>query len=320
MRKQVILLSCAALVVLASGVYAQENKQPFLGVLLDENPLPELLTKHLGLEPKQGLRVVNISVGSAADKLGLDRDDLLVAFQGQKITEPNEFIAAMQKAGVGAKVSLDVIHLGQRKTVQFELEPLDKMDWKYASEPEIVTSFWPGKIFKVGPDGKQFEIPIDQLPELNLDFGKLFRATYTYKHVVDGQECTITIEGDPANEDTRVAVQVGTAEHSATVGDIDALPEKYRDSVRQAVEDAKKNVRVPRDFQLPLSFQPEAYKRFMDALPQIDMQRLTEEKDRTIKTLQDQMEKMQKRMQELEEKLLNKKSDASPQTEKKPSV
>ena len=54
MRKQMILLGCAAALILASGSYAQD-KQPFLGVLLDESPLPELLTKHLRLEPGAGI-------------------------------------------------------------------------------------------------------------------------------------------------------------------------------------------------------------------------------------------------------------------------
>jgi len=318
MRKQVILLSCAALLVLVAGSNAQEDKQPFLGVLLDESALPELLTKHLGLESGQGLRVVNIGVDSTAARLGLDRDDLLVAFQGQKITDPDEFITAMKKAGVGAKVSLEVIHLGQRRTVQFELEPAGKMEWKYPTEssgPEPVTSWRPGKLWKIGPDGQRFEIPFDKLPNIDFDIGRILKATYTYKHIVDGEECIITIEGDPAESDTRVAVRAGSAEHSATVGAIDALPEKYRDSVRQALEDAKKRFHF-RDFKLPELPSTEIYQKLFQDLPRPDVQRLYEEKDRTIEKLQEQMEKMQQRMQQLEDRLLNRKSNPEPRPDK----
>jgi len=316
MRKQVILLSCAALLAVASGSYA-EDKQPFLGVLLDGTPLPELLTKHLGLEPGQGLRVVNISAGSTAERAALDRDDLIIAFQGQKVTDLDEFIGAMKKAGVGAKVVIDVIHLGQRRTIQTQLEPQGKMEWKYPLEPEAVSLWRPGKVIKIGPDGQQVEIPFDKLPELNWDFRKFFQETYTYKDTVDGEECTITIEGDPAEEDTRVAVRAGGAEHSATVGDIDALPEKYRDSVRQAVESAKKNFHITRRLRLPEISQPEVYKKFFQDMPRPDMDRLFEEKDRTIERLQEQMQRLQQRMQQLEQRLLNRQeNDAEPKSEK----
>ena len=309
MRKQMILLSCAAVLILASGSRA-EDTQPFLGVLLDEAPLPELLTKHLGLEPGQGLRVVNISVGSTAEKVGLDRDDILVAFQGRKVTDLDEFIAAVKKAGVGAKVSLELIHLGQRKTVELQLEPLGKMEWKYPSEPEIVTSWRPGKIIKIGPDGKQLEIPFENLPDLS----KLFK--YTYECTANGENYTITIEGSPANEDTKVIVRAGEMEHSATVGEIDKLPEKYRDSAKQAVENAKENIHITTRLRFPDSLQPDVYKKLFGELPRPDMDRLSEEKDRMIEKLREEMKQLQQRMQQLEEKLLNRKDNAEPKSDK----
>jgi membrane-associated protease RseP (regulator of RpoE activity) len=316
MRKQAILLSCAALLVLGSVSHGQDN-QPFIGVLLDGTPLPELLTKHLGLEPGQGLRVMNISIGSTAERAGLERDDIIVAFQGQKAMDLDQFIETVKKAGVGAKVKLDVIHLGQRKAVELQLEPLGKMDWKYPSEPEAVTSWRPGNVFKVGPDGNHWvQIPIEEFSNLNIDFRKFFKETYTYKDTVDGQECIITIQGNPAEADTKVVVQAGGIDYSATVGEIDKLPEKYRDSVKQAVESAKKNFHITHSLQLPEPPRPEVYQKFFNALPQLDVERLSQEKDRMIERLQGEMERLQQRMQQLEEKLLDKKSNAEPKSEK----
>lgn len=316
MRKQVILLSCAAVLILASGSRA-EDKQPFLGVLLDEAPLPELLTKHLGLEPGQGLRVVNISAGSTAEKLGLDRDDLLVAFEGRKVTDLDEFIAAVKKAGVGAKVSLELIHLGQRKTLGFQLEPLGKMDWKYPLEPEAVMSWRPGRVFQIGPNGQQIEIPFGEFPDFNnFDVQRFFKTKYTYAFTVDGEDCTITIEGSPSDEVAKIVVKAGGSEHSATVGEIDKLPEKYRGPAKQAVESAKKDFRITRRFRLPEMPQPQVYNDFIRKLPQLDVQRLSDEKDRTIEKLREEMEQLQQRMRQLEEKLLNKKGDAEPKSDK----
>jgi membrane-associated protease RseP (regulator of RpoE activity) len=323
MRNRTVLLSLAALLTLASMSQAQE-KQPFIGVLVDGTVLPELLTKHLGLEPGQGLRVVNISVGSFADKAGLERDDILVAFQGQKVTDLDEFIDAVKKAGVGAKVSLEVIHLGQRKTVEFQLEPLGKMEWKYPSEPEVVMSWRPGKVFKIGPDGQQWlEIPFEKLPDFDLDVNSFFKEKYTYEYSENGEDYTVTIEGSPTDEDTKVVVQAGGTEHAATVGQIDNLPEKYRESAKQAVENAKKNVHITGKFRLPEPPRPEVYRKFFRELPRPDMERLSEESDRAVERLQEQMERLQRRMQQLEErhremldKLLNKKDDAEPKSDK----
>jgi len=335
MRKQMILLGCAAVLILASGSYAQD-KQPFLGVLLDESPLPELLTKHLRLEPGEGLRVVNVSIGSTAERIGLDRDDIVVAFQARKVTDLDEFIAAMKKAGVGAKVSLEVIHLGQRKTMEFQLEPLGKMEWKYPlepPEPDDVFASRLGRIIKIGPDGKQFEISLDQLPDFgNFDIRQYFTTKYTYRFTVDGENCTVTIEGSPSEENTKVTVQAGGVEHSATVGQMDKLPEKYQGPARQAVESAKTDFRFTRGFQLPGIPQPQVYNDLFDKLPRIDVQRLSEEKDRTIEKLREEMEQLQRRMRQLEERLLNRKDNAEPKSdtggpsassptqEKKPSV
>ncbi len=321
MRKQMILLSCAAVLILALGSYAGEDKQPFLGILLDEAPLPELLTKHLRLESGQGLRVVNISVGSTAERIGLDRDDIVIAFQSQNVTNLDEFIAAVKKAGVGAKVAVEVIHLGQRKTVEFQLEaqsaPMDKMAWKYPPEPVGFVSR-PVNFFQIGPDGQPFPIPVDQLPNLlgNLDIQKFFQTKYTYGFDVDGENIMVTIEGSPSEPDTKVTVRAGGAEHSATAGQIDKLPEKYQGPARQAVERAKTDFPFTRKFELPEISGPEVYDSLIHKLPQIDVQRLSEEKDRTIEKLREEMEQIQQRMRQLEEKLLNMRNNAEPKSDK----
>jgi uncharacterized coiled-coil protein SlyX len=320
MRKQAIMWSCAALLVLASGSQAQE-KQPFIGVLLDGTALPELLTKHLQLAPGQGLRVVNVSVDSTADKAGLERDDIIIAFQGQPLTDLDAFIEEVKQAGVGAKVSLEVIHLGQRKTVDLELKPMDKMDWKYPPEPEVVEAVRPGKIFKRGPDGQGWMVvPWEEMPQLNLDVEDFFKEKYTYGYSMNEEEFTVTIEGSPTEEDTKVVVRAGEKEYGTTVGGIDTLPEEYRGSARQAVESAKKDFRFAGKFRRPAEPpRSDLYKRYFETIPRPDMDRLSEQKDRALEKLQEQMDRLQQRMQQLEDhqremldKLLNRKDQAAP--------
>jgi len=328
MSKRMVLLSCLGLLVVGAASYGEDQPSgPLVGVVLDAAPLPELLAKHLGLEPGQGLRIANVNVGGPADRAGLERDDIIVGFQGEKVTSSEQFIAAVHKAGAGAEVSLDVIHLGQRKTVQLKLEPMGKVEMKYPSEPEATESWRPGKIFRIGPNGREWmEMPFDKLRDFDLDVNRFFKELYTYNYKTDGEEYTVTIEGDPADEGTSVTVQAGDAKHSTTVGKIDVLPEKYRQSAREAIDNARKsskNVYIRGKVRLPQPPWPDLNQRFFNAIPRPDMERWSEEKDRMLERLQQEMNQLQQRIKQLEERLPQelrnalpgKKGDASPQSE-----
>lgn len=307
MKVRATLLTCAALLVFGSPSYA-EGGRPYLGVRLDPAPLPELLTKHLGLEAGQGIRISNVAVGSPADKAGIERDDVIIALDGTKIMANEQLVDAIGNADVGSEVSLELIHLGQRKTLPIKLEPMreDGVEWKYPPEPEVITSWRPGKIFRIGPDGREWlEIPFDKMPEFDLDVQRFFKEVYTFHHSENGEEYTITIEGSPDDEDARIVVGAEGKKYSATVGTIDELPEKYRGPAQRAVEnarrDVKKDIRIRGKFNLPEPPRPEVYKRYFEALPRLDMERFSEQKDRAFEKLQEQMERLQQRMQELEE-------------------
>ncbi len=302
MRKEAILWSCAALLIFGAMSRAGDQR-PYIGVSLDATPLPELLTKHLQLEPKQGLRITNIMTGGPAEKAGLDRDDLIIVFQGAKVTSLDQFVEALRGAGVGAEVSLEVIHLGQHKTVHPKLEPAPdekNVSWKYPPEPDAITSWHPRRLFKIGLDGKQLEIPFDKIPDIDGDFRRFLKESYTYHHATDGEEYTITIEGDPADEDSELVVQVGDKKYPATVGSIEALPQKYREPARQAVEDARSSVEKDIHVPWPEGWGREARRKFFEGLPKPDLQRLFDEKDSAVEKLQDQVERLQQRLKEMD--------------------
>jgi membrane-associated protease RseP (regulator of RpoE activity) len=306
MRKEAALWSCAVVLILGSMALAGEQQRPYIGVKMDSGPLPELLTKHLRLDPGQGIRINNIMVGSPADEAGLERDDIIFELQGQKITSLEQFIGVTGKAGIGAPVTLEVIHLGQRQTVHSKLGPApEKVQWKYPLEPDVIT--WrPGKIFKIGPDGQEWtEIPFDKIPDINVDLKNFFKESYTYHHATGGEDYTITIEGDPADNESRLIVEDKDGKHNATVDAIESLPEKYREATKQAVEDARKSktsIRIE-GFQLPESLGPEARRKLIEKIPKPDMDRLSEQKDLALEKLRGQMEQLQQRMKELEKLL-----------------
>jgi flagellar motility protein MotE (MotC chaperone) len=318
--KSTCIMACVTLLLIGAATSAQ-GERPYIGVRLDPAPLPKLLAKHLGLESDQGIRIRNVNIGSPADRAALERDDIIIGFQDTSVTNLAKFIEAVRDAGVGTEVSLEIVHLGRRKTVALQLEPLrEDPEWKYPPEPEIVTSWQPGKVFRVGPDGEDWiEIPFDKMPDFNFEIKKFFDERHTYHHVEDGEEFTIIIEGAPDDDDARVIVREGETEHTTTVKDIEALPEKYHEPVRDALENAKRSTRgrfQMRGLRLPRPPRPEVYRKYFEDLtiPRPDLDRWSEKKDQVLEKLQEQMQRLQQRMEELEnrnretlEKLLERK-------------
>jgi len=244
--KNIIIITIAlALVWSCTGLAADTDSndaRPYIGVMLDAAPLPDLLVKHLGLEPGQGIRIANIHRGSPADKAGLERDDIIIGFEGKDVDDRQQFVEDVRKAGIGTEISLEIIHLGKREPVKLKLEGLKgDFDLKYPPEPEIVQSWRPGKIFRLKPGDETWrEILRDSIPsEFDVDINRLFRELYSY-HYSDGEDYTITIEGSPDDDDSVITVQTDHVNYRTTLGEIDKrLPEKYRESAKQAVKNAR---------------------------------------------------------------------------------
>ena len=289
------------------------DEYPYIGVMLDAAPLPDLLVKHLALEPGQGIRIANIHRGSPADKAGLERDDIIIGFQGGNVDDRQKFVEDVRRAGIGSEVSLEIIHLGKRKTVTLKLEGLKgDFDLKYPPEPEIVQSWRPGKIFKLKPgDEDWIEVFKDNMPsDFDVNIKKFFKEIYTYKHS-DGEDYTVTIEGNPNDDDSTISVSIGDTEYKTTLKEIDKLPEKYREPAEQAVKDAR-NATKTRKFYKHFDPQSFDWKPYFDRMrpyinPPIEHFGPPDEMFDAIKK---QMKELQQRLDKLEEKWQDKMFDS----------
>ncbi len=307
--KNVAAIVMLVLFLAGSGLLAQSDSadvRPYIGVLLDTTPLPDLLVKHLGLSPGQGIRIQNVHRGGPADKAGLERDDIIIGFEGEDVVDNETLIDEIRKSSVGTEVSLEIIHLGKRKIVTLTLDVLKgEFDSKYPPEPEIVQSWRPGKIFRLKPgDENWMEILKDGVPpELDVHINRFFNEMHTYHHS-NGEDYTITIEGDPNNDDSKITVQAGDNEYETTVGNIDKLPEKYREPAEQAVKDARKDVKVRRSFRInPDSWQiPDDWKLYFNKIKPYQNLRIPpfEPGGPMFDRIQRQMKELQKRLDRLE--------------------
>lgn len=312
----------AVLLTVGTAGYAQSEKtseRPYIGVLLDRSPLPDLLVKHLGLSPRQGIRIRNVNRSSPADKAGLQRDDLIIAFQGKKVTDVDKFVHAVRDAGVGTQVSLEIIHLGKRKTVNLKLAPFTgDVHWKYPTEPQIPQPWWPPEIFQLKPGDREWlEVQVPQAQEF---FKALTREIRVYHHAHNGECYTVTIEGNPHQGDTSITVEVDDAEYTTTVKAIDKLPQKYRDTVKQDLQRARESSRKREHFNrrwkvfLPRLTVPELWKHPEDRyLPYYYLtppfrpgDRLYNKIEKQLHELQKRLDKLEKRQQQILERLAQK--------------
>jgi len=310
-----LVLFCAGTGLAADS--ESNDERPYIGVMLDGTPLPDLLVKHLGLEPGQGIRIANISRGSPADKAGLERDDIIIGFEGKNVDDNEQFVDDVRKAGIGTEISLQIIHLGKRQTVTLKLEGLKRdFDMKYPPEPQAVQSWRPGKIFKLRPgDDNWMEVFGDNMPsDFDVNIQKFFNEIYTYKHSSDGEDYTITIEGNPGDVESTITVQAGDNEYKATLKEIDKLPEKYQEPAQQAVKDARKEA-GSRKFYRNMDPQSFNFRPYLDKIrPDVDspfgsFRPGNEMFDR----IQEQMKQLQQRLDKLE-KQQQKKFDSDEST------
>ena len=97
--KNIAAIVMLVLFLAGSGLLAQSDSadvRPYIGVLLDTTPLPDLLVKHLGLSPGQGIRIQNVHRGGPADKAGLER----VRRQVSEATEFRKAVASYQQCAL----------------------------------------------------------------------------------------------------------------------------------------------------------------------------------------------------------------------------
>ena len=301
MKTRNITLFISVALLLAGTAFGAEsdNSQPYLGVLLDMAPLPELLTKHLGLSPGQGVRIRNIQKNSPAEEVGLERDDIIIRIGDKDIYKFESIVLTVQEARVGEEITLEVIHLGKHKDIKVKLAAAKgEPDWKYPPEPEIEQIWRPGKLFRMSPEGKGWEeILTNDLPQ-GLDIDKLFKELYP---IQDTEGNSITIEGNPNNEDSKIIIQDGDDKFETTVKEIDKLPEKYRDAAKKALKNAQER-KSEDSFMNPLE-PPADFEKFIFRQPNIKInpsEPLFQQDKQMLDKITEQMSQLLERIKELE--------------------
>ena len=309
----------------AAALYA-EQERPYIGVQLDPNPPSELLAKHLGFEPGQGLVITNVAADSPADEADLERDDIIIEFQGEPVRGLEAFIERVRGREIGQEVELVVIHEGQRRAVHLELASMrQQVEWKYPFEPQM--EMWsPGRVFRIPPGQDDWiEIPFDQMPDLGTerrDVRRFLQEIRTYHHVDDQGELTVTIMGDPRQEDSALIVESRGTRIETTIGKLDKLPDKFRDRVAkivtEAAQQAEKRPRRDRVVpQPPLDVRPPQldlprWREFMEDMERRIPRLAPADRDKLLDELRDRMDRLDDKLEGMLERLRERPEEVIP--------
>jgi len=76
------------------------------------------------LKDEKGALVADVTAGGPAEKAGIKRGDVIISFNGKQIHEMNDLPFIVGSTPVGAKVDVDVIRNGQKKTFNVKLGEL----------------------------------------------------------------------------------------------------------------------------------------------------------------------------------------------------
>src|SRR4030095_8255028 len=79
----------------------------------------------LGLKEARGVLVSDVSPGSAADKAGLKRGDVITSLNGQQVRDMNTLRNRVAAAGPGSTADVTIVRDGAEKQVKVTLEAAD---------------------------------------------------------------------------------------------------------------------------------------------------------------------------------------------------
>ena len=169
---------------------------PYLGV--GSTPVDELLSGHLGIN--HGVVVQQVHQDSGAFKAGLRKNDILLSFDGKKISSPLDLRDAVRERQVGDEVAVELMRKGQRQQEKVVLE----------TRPDGLPGFVPpgglrgmGKLQQIWPDVGQ--VPADAQEEMN-KLRKMFNKEFN--GIGLGLKLNDLLEGDVPFGDGQIDLNV----------------------------------------------------------------------------------------------------------------
>ncbi|HRQ88130.1 MAG TPA: PDZ domain-containing protein [Bacteroidia bacterium] len=102
---------------------ARMEKRTWLGIAT--RPVDPALREHLEIPDGFGIQILEVVPGSPAAKAGLRGNDLLLAFEDQRLISPEHLSLLVRSKSDGDKVPLSIVRKGKAETVEVTLGETD---------------------------------------------------------------------------------------------------------------------------------------------------------------------------------------------------
>ena len=123
--------------------------------------------ERLAIGDPRGTLVVQVNEGSAAEKAGLRKDDVIVAFRGEPVHSVAQLVRLVRETPVGREIAIQVIRDGASTSLNATLEEGDRWGLRWFGEPgaQFRYSFRSG-----GEDGDEGAhiIKLPEIPDIEL--------------------------------------------------------------------------------------------------------------------------------------------------------
>jgi len=143
-------------------------RRGMLGINIQD--LTDSIAQTLELGNQRGVLVSNVRSGSAADKAGIERGDLITAINGEKVTESASLRNRVAAAAPGSEIKLTILRKGKEMTVSATLDELsDEVAKRESNNDGDGKGDEPKEDAKLGlqletltaPMAKELELPAD---------------------------------------------------------------------------------------------------------------------------------------------------------------
>src|SRR5262249_9650144 len=98
-------------------------ERPYLGLAMQPVGLPESLRSKLNLTSTEGLLVVDVEAGAAAEKAGALLGDILIELEGKPVADTDAVQEALRGGAIGRELSAGFIRGGSATRLKIRLEP-----------------------------------------------------------------------------------------------------------------------------------------------------------------------------------------------------
>ena len=96
--------------------------------------LDPMTREEFGYKEQAGVRVTALVPDSPAVKAGLQKDDIVIRYKGEKVTSMRRLIALIQQSRVGDEVSIEVWREGTKHTLTATIGEADNFDLEKARQ------------------------------------------------------------------------------------------------------------------------------------------------------------------------------------------